>query len=94
MQLNGAEILGHHIVVERDHLGGIQVSPVDVNEDALRAMVKRLLAQVLPQKLPKTLVEKIAYQKKESYCYPECAIGREKLILGMLRRSWLLVIVP
>jgi hypothetical protein len=45
--MNGTELLGHHIVVEREHLGGIQVSPVDVNEDALRAMVKRLLAQVL-----------------------------------------------
>lgn len=39
-------MLGHHIVVQREHLGGIQVSPVDVNEEALRAMVKRLLAQV------------------------------------------------
>ncbi len=47
MQLNGAEMLGHRIVIERQHLGGIQVSPVDVNEEALRAMVKRLLAQVL-----------------------------------------------
>jgi hypothetical protein len=46
VQLNGAEMLGHHIVIERQHLGGIQMSPVDVNEEALHSMVKRLLAQV------------------------------------------------
>jgi hypothetical protein len=46
VQLDGAELLGHHIVVERENLPGIVVASVDVNEDALRAMVKRLLSRV------------------------------------------------
>ena len=46
VQLDGAEMLGHHIVVERENLPGIVVASVNVNEDALRAMVKRLLSRV------------------------------------------------
>ncbi len=46
MQLDGAEMLGHRIVVERENLPGIGVASVNVNEDALHAMVKRLLSRV------------------------------------------------
>lgn len=52
VQLNGAELLGHHIVVERENLPGIVVSAVDVNENALRAMVKRLLSRVSKARRP------------------------------------------
>ena len=45
-QLDGIELLGHHIVLERTSEGGIPVaSSANINKDEILALVKRLLGQ-------------------------------------------------